>query len=103
MSDGPEIIFETKGKVGLVTLNRPKQLNALNHAMVKALHPQLIAWAGDPSIFAVVIRGAGEKAFCAGGDIRALYETRAAGRTEDARSFWREEYILNRFIKRYPK
>src|ERR1700752_1650038 len=74
--DEPEILFEQRGKLGLVTLNRPKQLNALSYGMVKALHPQLEAWANDPSSAAVAIRGAGEKAFCAGGDIRALYEFR---------------------------
>ena len=72
MSDEPEILFEQRGVVGLVTLNRPKVLNALTYNMVKQLHPQLEAWAVDDGIKAVVIRASGEKAFCAGGDIRVL-------------------------------
>ena len=72
MSDEPEILFEQRGVLGLVTLNRPKVLNALTYNMVKQLHPQLEAWAVDDGIKAVVIRASGEKAFCAGGDLGAF-------------------------------
>lgn len=98
-----EILFEAEGGVGLVTLNRPQALNALTLAMVRALDARLRAWAGDPAVRFVVIQGAGERAFCAGGDIRALYDsgkTKADTLTAD---FYREEYRLNRLIKRYPK
>ena len=61
MNDEPEILFDTRGRVGLVTLNKPRALNALSMVMVEALHPQLIAWANDDAIDAVVIRGAGDK------------------------------------------
>lgn len=67
-----DILFETRGAAGLITLNRPRALNALTHAMVVAMKAQLDAWAANSEIACVVIRGAGERAFCAGGDIRAI-------------------------------
>ena len=102
MRAAPEILFEQRGAVGLVTLNRPKALNALTHGMVVAMKAKLDAWAGDPAIGIVVVRGAGEKAFCAGGDIRAIAESGRAG-TNYALDFWHDEYILNATIKHYPK
>lgn len=102
MTDEPEILFEQRGVVGLVTLNRPKVLNALTYNMVKLLHPQLEAWAADDTIKAVMIRAAGEKAFCAGGDIRVLHDWGKAG-DRQVIDFYRDEYQLNRYIKRYPK
>lgn len=102
MADEPDIIFETRGRAGLVTLNRPKALNALNRAMVNLMHPQLAAWAHDPAVELVVVRAAGEKAFCAGGDIRQLHDWGKQG-DPAMRAFYREEYRLNTFIKRYPK
>ena len=102
---GQDILFEERGALGLVTLNRPKALNALTHAMILALEARLERWRHDPAIRIVAIRGAGERAFCAGGDIRALYE---AGRPGGARGranfqFYADEYRLNTMIKRYPK
>lgn len=102
MSDEPEILFEQCGPIGLITLNRPKVLNALTYNMVKQLHPQLEQWANDDTISAVVIQAAGEKAFCAGGDIRALHDWGKAG-SPAVINFYRDEYLLNRYIKRYPK
>jgi len=98
-----EILFEQRGKAGFVTLNRPKALNALSHKMVTALAAQLSAWAADPGIAHVVVTGAGEKAFCAGGDIRSIYDARQAGQVEGLGAFFREEYLLNAQIKAYPK
>ncbi|MEM7744995.1 MAG: enoyl-CoA hydratase/isomerase family protein [Pseudomonadota bacterium] len=100
----PEILFEQRDRLGLITLNRPKALNALTHGMVGALDAQLDAWAGDDSIAVVAIRGAGEKAFAAGGDIRALYDAGQGGAT-GARNFrfFADEYRLNTKIKRYSK
>jgi enoyl-CoA hydratase len=97
-----DILFEKRGAAGLITLNRPHALNALTHAMVVAMKARLDEWAGDPGIACVVVRGAGERAFCAGGDIRALAESGRAG-TNYALDFWRDEYILNAAIKHYPK
>jgi len=102
MSEEPEILFEKRGPIGIVTLNRPKVLNALTYNMVKQLHPQLEQWADDDSITTVVIQAVGEKAFCAGGDIRVLHDQGKAGSPEVI-NFYRDEYRLNRYIKRYPK
>jgi enoyl-CoA hydratase/carnithine racemase len=102
MTGDPEILFERRGRAGFVTLNRPKALNALTLGMVRALHPQLIAWAADPGVERVVVAATGEKAFCAGGDIRQLYDWGRAG-DRAAVDFYREEYRLNTYIKRYPK
>jgi len=102
MSDA-DILLEQRGRLGLVTLNRPRALNTLSLAMVRALDAQLEDWASDPAIAAVAIRGAGGRAFCAGGDIRALYDLGIAGRYVEALTFWREEYVLNTRIKAYPK
>ena len=99
----PEILCETRGHAGVVTLNRPRALNALTLGMVRGLARALVAWEHDPAIRHVVVVGAGEKAFCAGGDIRLLYELGKAGRIEESRGFWREEYVLNARIKAYPK
>ena len=94
-----EILFGRAGTVGHVMLNRPKALNALTLGMVRALDAQMKAWAGDASVRAIVARGAGERAFCAGGDIAALYQDRFGV----GRDFFREEYIVNRAIFRCAK
>ena len=102
MTTEAEILFETRGRAGIVTLNRPKALNALNGNMVAMMHPQLVAWANDPAVELVIVRAAGEKAFCAGGDIRQLHDWGKAG-DPAARAFYHDEYRLNAYIKRYPK
>jgi enoyl-CoA hydratase len=99
----PEALIEQRGTAGIITLNRPKQLNALSHGMVTIIYPQMLAWMDDASVTRIIIRGAGEKAFCAGGDIRALYDLGKSGRVHEARPFWREEYTLNHLLKIYPK
>jgi enoyl-CoA hydratase len=99
----PEILCDVRGHAGVITLNRPRALNALTLGMVRGLAKALDAWEHDPAIRHVVVMGAGEKAFCAGGDIRHLYELGKAGQIAQARSFWREEYVLNARIKAYPK
>jgi enoyl-CoA hydratase len=99
----PEVLLERRGSAGVITLNRPKALNALTHGMVRAIAPRLNAWAEDPAVTRIVVMGAGDRAFCAGGDIRALYDLGRAGRAAEAKPFWREEYILNHRLKTYPK
>jgi enoyl-CoA hydratase len=99
----PEVLISRRGTAGVMVLNRPKQLNALNHAMVRLISPQLLAWKKDPAVTRVIITGAGEKAFCAGGDIRVLYDLGKAGRQAEARPFWKDEYTLNHLLKTYPK
>ena len=98
-----DILFERRGAAGIVTLNRPKALNAVTHEMVRALARQLDAWADDAAVTRVIITAAGERAFSAGGDIRALYELGRAGRQAEVLTFWRDEYPLNTAIKRYPQ
>ena len=99
-----EVLVETRGALGIVTLNRPKALNALSLGMIRAVDRALIRFAADDAIGAVLIRGAGEKAFCAGGDVRALV-TAPAGVDKDrlARDFFAEEYRLNFRVHTYPK
>ena len=105
MSD--EIILERRGRVGSVTLNRPRALNALTQPMVLGLDPRLREWADDPSVACVVIRGAarddGRVPFCAGGDIRLLYGERDDPERSVATVFYAQEYRLNTLIFRYPK
>lgn len=98
-----EILFARRGGAGVVTLNRPKALNAVTHAMVRALRRQLEAWANDPAVTRVVITAAGERAFSVGGDIRALYDLGTAGKRDAMLQFWRDEYPLNVAIKSYRK
>jgi len=97
-----EVLFERQGRAGVITLNRPKALNALTLSMVDAMTAQLKAWRDDRDVEMVIVRGAGEKAFCAGGDIRALYDSGKAG-TPYVIDFYAREYRLNTLIKRYPK
>ena len=101
-SEEPQLIVERRGTAGLITLNRPKALNALTLDMVREMHPLLDRWAADPAIDRVIVDSAGDKAFCAGGDIRALYDWGRAG-DPNVINFYREEYLLNVAIKRYPK
>ena len=95
MDESVEILCEKQGEAGLITLNRPQALNALTLTMVREMRRALDAWAQDPAVTRIVVQGAGEKAFCAGGDIRQLTDDLKAGRREEALAFWREEYQLN--------
>lgn len=102
MTDDTDILFEQRGALGLVTLNRPQALNTLTHAMCVRLHAQLDHWETDPRIAAIAIQGEGERAFCAGGDLRALYHA-ALSDPDLAARYWRDEYLLNIRIRHYPK
>ena len=98
-----EIRFDREGRLGVITLDRPKALNALTLEMIRALDPMLAQWSHDHAVQAVVIRGAGEKAFCAGGDVRAVYEAGRRGTDVLTYEFFFEEYRLNRRIHRFAK
>lgn len=104
--EAPEVLAEIRGQVGLITLNRPKALNALSLSMIRALTECLLAWRDDPAVKAVAIRGSNKTgpfgAFCAGGDIRFFHQAALAddSRLED---FFTEEYVLNHLIHTYPK
>ncbi|KJH82391.1 enoyl-CoA hydratase/isomerase family protein [Stutzerimonas stutzeri] len=96
------VLIEVRNRVGYLTLNRPAGLNAVTLPMVRSLHRQLQDWADDQDVVAVVLRAAGEKAFCAGGDIRSLYDSYQNG--EDLhRVFFEEEYALDQYIHAYSK
>ena len=96
------ILAEVRNHIGHLTLNRPADLNAIDLNMVRTLQTQLDAWASDDSVYAVVLRGAGEKAFCAGGDIRSLYDS-FKNRETMHQTFFAEEYTLDLTIHRYRK
>lgn len=97
------VLFSQQGAVGQIVLNRPRALNALDLVMVDMMMGQLKSWEADPSIKVVVIEGAGEKAFCAGGDIRGLYDARKVDDEDMLDAFYRREYHLNHYIANYPK
>src|SRR6266403_113977 len=100
----PEILFDVKDGLGLITLNRPKALNALTHGMILEMEKVIPRWEKDAAIKAVVLRGAGDRAFCAGGDVTGLYrEMRDNPSGTLRRDFFRDEYIVNRRIYRYAK
>ena len=102
----PDVLCEVHGHVGLITLNRPKALNALSLSMIRALKHCLLAWRDDPAVSAVAIRGSGKAgpfgAFCAGGDIRFFHAAALADNPE-LEDFFTEEYALNHLIHSYPK
>lgn len=95
--------FERRGAAGFILLDRPKALNALTLDMVRAIAEALDVFERDERVARVVVASAGGRAFCAGGDIRLIYEQGRAGDHAAQLTFWREEYRLNRRIKRYSK
>lgn len=104
----PEVRAEARGRLGLIELNRPRSINALTLAMVRAIAERLTAWAGDDAITAVALSGSGDRGFCSGGDVRALRESvlQPADPREPfrpAQVFWKEEYALTKQIADYPK
>ncbi len=101
-ADGGELIVRRAGAAGRITLNRPQALNALTLGMVEGLAAALDAFEADGAVTTVILDGAGERAFCAGGDIRALYESRRSG-PAFAADFWRKEYRLDLRIARLAK
>lgn len=107
MATTDPVLVETRGPLGVITLNRPRALNALSLEMIGILDPLLRRWATDPAIRAVVVRGAGDRAFCAGGDLHTLYEAGAKASAMVAehpeRDFFRREYVLNWRIHHFPK
>jgi enoyl-CoA hydratase len=97
-----DILARVEGSVGRITLNRPKALHALNTAMCQAIIDALRAWKTDPAVTLVLIDHAGERGFCAGGDIRMLAESGAKDGAE-ARAFFFTEYRMNALLMAYPK
>lgn len=97
-SSTDDVIIEKIGDKGLITLNRPKALNALDLSMIRKILPQLKKWNDESSVKFVIIKGTGDKAFCAGGDIRAIADAKTAADKSVQKDFFREEYILNNAI-----
>jgi enoyl-CoA hydratase len=103
MSVEDKVVTSRDGRVGRILLNRPRALNALDLSMIRACAAVLQTWRDDPHVHAVVIEGAGDRAFCAGGDIRALRDGYLAGQLDTVEEFFSEEYALNLTIANYPK
>ncbi|HSN19834.1 MAG TPA: enoyl-CoA hydratase/isomerase family protein [Usitatibacter sp.] len=99
---GDELLVELRGSVATVTLNRPQVHNALSFGMLQGLAERLDAWEQDERVHTIVLRGAGGKAFCAGGDIRALYDGYRSGR-DPHHEYFAFEYALDFRIHTYPK
>lgn len=97
------VLFRIEGKAGVITLNRPKALNALDLEMIRQIRQTLLQWRTDPKIEFIVVEGVGEKAFCAGGDIRSVYEARLRDDWAYMEDIFREEYEMNYVIGTYPK
>lgn len=110
MTDSPVVLLEERpardGKViAVATLNSERSLNSLSLDMIELLLPALRRWADDPRVVAVFLQGAGEKAFCAGGDVRRICVAVRENGVDDpyARQFFENEYRLDYFIHRFPK
>ena len=98
----PDLIARREGSAGIIRLNRPKAINAVTLEMFRDIDKALDRFEADPAIAAIVLEGAGERGLCAGGDIRALYESsKVSG--DLGKVLWREEYILNARIAKFPK
>lgn len=97
-----EILFERRGQLGVVILNRPKAVNAINTAMAAAMLEQLRKWADDDSVQTVLVYGNGDRGLCAGGDVTGIFHDIPDGGRATA-EFWRIEYTLNALISHYPK
>ncbi|BCL25572.1 enoyl-CoA hydratase/isomerase family protein [Streptomyces aurantiacus] len=101
--DEDQVLLHTAGRAAHITLNRPRAINALNHAMVRRIDEALTAWEREPAVETVVVTGAGERGLCAGGDIRAVHDDARDGDGTASAAFWRDEYHLNARIARYSK
>src|ERR1700742_4100555 len=98
----PDLIARREGFAGIIRLNRPKAINAVTLEMFRDIDRALDQFEADPAVAVVVLEGAGEGGLCAGGDIRALWESSKVQGDLGA-ILWREEYILNARIKKFPK
>jgi enoyl-CoA hydratase len=98
----PDLIARREGAVGVIRLNRPKAINAVTLEMFRDIDKALDAFEADPAVAVILLEGAGERGLCAGGDIRALYESSKV-HGDLGKILWREEYILNARIAKFPK
>ncbi|MFL2000508.1 enoyl-CoA hydratase/isomerase family protein [Microbacterium sp. A1-JK] len=98
----PRVIARAASGLGRLTLNRPRALNALDLGMVRSLRAALDEWEHEPDIGIVLLDGAGDRGFCAGGDVRGLADQIRSGDADAAGVFFRDEYALNARIAEYP-
>ena len=98
-----EVIIRQEGAAGWITLNRPKALNALTHDICLKVEDALDRWRTDAAVRLVILDGAGERAFCAGGDIAQVWRAGKAGDHSVGRDFWRDEYRMNVKLAQYEK
>ncbi len=98
-----DILIRKSGQIGHITLNRPQALNALTYQMCLDIEVALDNWATDNTVKMVLIDAAGEKAFCAGGDIQQMYDTAKSGDFDYGRRFWADEYRMNAKLSNFPK
>ncbi|WP_347918441.1 enoyl-CoA hydratase/isomerase family protein [Paracoccus marcusii] len=98
-----DLTIRTAGRAGRITFTRPNALNALTHAMARAIHDALDGWRDDPAVALVIIDAEGDRAFCAGGDIAAVYHAGRAGDHQVGRDFFHDEYRMNAAIADFPK
>ena len=98
----PDLIARREGAAGVIRLNRPKAINAVTLEMFRDIDKALDAFEADPAVAVILLEGAGERGLCAGGDIRALYESSQV-KGDLGKILWREEYILNARIAKFPK
>ena len=103
MNSEEAVLFSRRGAVGHIELNRPHLLNALNYDMVVAIQDRLEDWSDDPDVALILVQGAGDRAFCAGGDIRRLAESSRNEGIDYCRKFFSSEFRLNRTVFRYRK
>lgn len=103
MQTEQSVITRRDRRAGRILLNRPKALNALDLDMIRTITRILQEWRDDPHVHVVVIEGAGDRAFCAGGDIRALRDNQLSGNRPAVDAFFTEEYALNLMLSAYPK
>ncbi|MGY4332268.1 enoyl-CoA hydratase/carnithine racemase [Bradyrhizobium sp. LB7.2] len=97
-----DLVARVEGSAGIIRLNRPKAINAVTLEMFRGIDKALDRFEADPAVAVIVLEGAGERGLCAGGDIRALWESSKVD-GDLGKSLWREEYILNARIKKFPK
>lgn len=98
----PSVVVERRGRLGVLTLDRPQAINALVPEMVHLMQDALDAWSDDDRVTAVLVTGAGERGLCAGGDLQGMYRDARDG-TRGSVDFWRDEYVLDHTIATWPK
>lgn len=98
-----DVVVERRGRLGIITLDRPRAMNALTHGMVLAVLDALDAWRDDDAVRTVVIRGAGERGLCAGGDVVGLRRAILDGEIDGTLQFFRDEYRMDAAVARFPK